>query len=179
MPQRREILVAGAALTVLAAVAFDLFAGEAPLHAAVLGAVTALAAWVRVRLATRRRSLLQFVCGSIVSLPAIHYAAKLAPHSNLEHGHGAVPGSADLFVACLQIMVVLAVVGVLTFAEQVLFALAVAAYRLYIMRTRCLRPSLEQAGVVIAAAPSRQLKAGLYSPSSIARRGPPTLVTTF
>jgi hypothetical protein len=179
MPPRRGVLVAGAVLTVLVAVAFDLFAGEAPLHATVLGVATALAAALRVRLATQQCSLLRFVCGSIVSLPAIHYAAKLAPHPNMEHGHGTVPGAADLFVACLQIAVVLAAVAVLTFAERLLFAVAVRAYRLCILHIRPARPLPEQARVAITAAPSRQLKAGRFSPSSIARRGPPMLVAAF
>jgi hypothetical protein len=179
MPPRRGVLVAGAVLTVLAAIAFDLFAGEAPLHAAVLGVVTALAAALRVRLATRQCSLLQFVCGSIVSLPAIHYVAKLAPHPNVEHGHGTVPGVADLFVASLQIAVVLAAVALLTFAERLLLAVAVRAYRLCILRIRPARPLPEQAQVVITAVPSRQLQAGRFSPSSIARRGPPMLATAL
>ncbi len=178
-PPRPGILVVGALLTVLAAVAFDLFAGEAPLHAATLGLITALAAALRVRLAGRRRSLVEFVCGCIVSQPVIHYAAKLVPHPTVEHGVGHVPGAADLFVAGLQIMVILAVVAALTFCEQLLLALAVRAARLCVVRIRSIRPLPEWARFVVTVAPATELLVGRYHPGSIPRRGPPALATAL
>lgn len=175
----RGLLVVGAVLTVLAAAGFDLFAGEAPLHAATLGIITALAAALRVRLAGRHRSLLQFVCGCIVSQPALHYAAKWVPHPSVEHGTGHLPGAADLFAAGLQTMAILALVAALTFAEQILLTLAIGAARLCIVRIRSIRPLPERARFVVTVAPATESLIGRYYPGSIARRGPPKFATAF
>ena len=60
---RRRVLVAGGWLTVLVAVLFDLYAGEAAVHAATLGAVAAVTAYVRIRTVGRNSSLVSFVAG--------------------------------------------------------------------------------------------------------------------
>jgi hypothetical protein len=170
---RTGVLLFGAIITVLAAVAFDLFAGEAPLHAATLGVITTIAAAVRVRLAVRQHSVVQFVCGCIVSQPVLHYAVKLLPHPNVEHGHGAAPGLADLFVAALQAMVIFAIVVGLTYAEQILLALAIGTAHVCIIRMTIIRPLPDQTRVVVVTAPATGLLARRYYPGSIARRGPP------
>ena len=177
---RRELVVIGALLTVLAAVAIDLFSGETPLHAISVGVLAASATALRVRVAGRQRSLLQFVCGCVLSQPVLHHAAKILPHPNLEHGHGHVPGAADVFVAALQIVVVLAVIAILTFAEQILLALAIGAAHLCIVRIRALRPLPEWARFVVMVAPAAELLASRhYYPGSIARRGPPVPTPAF
>lgn len=165
-------MLVAACLTVLAAGVFDLSAGEAPTHAATLGVIAALAAALRVRLAGRA-GLVPFVCGCVVSQPVLHYAAKLLPHPSVEHGTGVLPGPADLLIAALQTMAILVVVGILTFAEQILLALAAGAVRLFIVRIRSIRPLPASARFVITVAPAIELLSGRYHPGSIARRGPP------
>lgn len=172
-PPKRVVLAFGAFLTVVAAAAFDLFAGEAPVHAATLGVIAALAAALRVRLAGPRCSLAQFVCGCIVSQPVLHYAAKLLPHAGLEHGVGNVPGPADVFVSSIQTMVVLAVVVAFTCVEQILLVLAIRAVRLCIVRLRSICQQSELTRFANTAAPGIALLVGRYHPGSIVRRGPP------
>lgn len=166
-------------MTVLIAVAVDILAGDAPTHAASLGLVTAVAAGVRAGLARNQGSLLRFVCGCILSQPVVHYAVKLMPHPGVEHGDGSSWGTADVFVAALQIMVMLAVVVGLTFAEQVLLALAIAAARLCIIPIRSVSPLPEPARSPVAAVPAVLLVPEQYGFGSIARRGPPVYAAAF
>jgi hypothetical protein len=168
-------LVAAAALTVLATVAVDLLAGEAPLHAATLGAVAAAVALLRVRLVDRRRRLLQFVSGCIVAQPALHLSAKLLPHHSIEHGVDHAVGPADLFVIGTQLTAAVGIAAVVSFAEQIVELSARAARRFSVLITARVRV-VGSITLRFRFTPARQLLTFRYRPGSIPRRGPPVLV---
>jgi hypothetical protein len=170
---RRGTLVVGAVLTVLFTVGLDLSAGEAPLHAATLGLVAALAAFIRVQLAGRHRSLLQFVCGCIISQPALHFGIKYMPHADIEHGVGMVPGAADLIAVSAQILLILALAVGVTIIEQIIVALVMGATGFCLVRIRPIRVPDEPGAAAVGIAPACELWTSKYLPGSIARRGPP------
>lgn len=165
-------------LTVAGAVAFDLFEGQAPMHAAALGLVTALAVALRVRLAGRGGGLPQFVCGCVVSQPALHHLVRWMPHPGLEHGDGVLPGPADLAAVALQAAVVLALVAGLTYVEQLLLGLTIGAARRCLAATWSARPGPAPDWVAPAAAAITIPHPGRYDPGSLARRGPPVLAAS-
>lgn len=165
-------LVAGSTLTVVMAVAFDLRPGEAPLHAASLGALVAGVAVLRAHLASWRCRLLQFVSSCIVAQPALHASLKLIPHAPIEHGPGQQIGQADVYLVGTQIAVVLAVVATVLFAERIAI-LAGGVIRACWLRI-CLRVSHSGPGKARPRiAPACQLLTSRYRPGAIARRGPP------
>lgn len=172
MSPRRGILVLGALLTVLAAVTFDLVAGEAPLHAATIGLITSAAVILRVHLTGRHRSLLQFLCACIVAQPSIHFAIKELPHANYAHGAGAIPGPAELIATTLHISLILAIVAIVTFIEEILSAVAIGIALIYIIFVRSVR-ELEPDKFSVRTAPACGLLISRYRAAAISRRGPP------
>ena len=176
---RRMVLVVGALLTVAAAIAVDLAAGKAPLHAAALGVITSVTAALRVRLADRDRSVFRFVCGCIIAQPVLHFVVELMPHSSLQHGQGAVPGWADAFVACLQATLVLALVAMLTLAEQTLLALAIGAARACLMRIPPTPSWPVREHVTVPLESDTRLPTTSWRLGPIARRGPPAGFLAF
>ena len=160
-------------MTVAVAIAVDLAAGKAPLHAAALGVITSTAAAMRVRLADRDRGVFRFICGCIIAQPALHFVVELMQHSPLQHGRGAIPGLADVFVAGLQATLVLALVAMLTLAEQTLLTLAIGAARACLLRIPPTPswPVREQRNVSLES--DARLPAPSWRLGPIARRGPP------
>lgn len=159
-------------LTVVMAVKFDLSAGEAPLHAASLGALVAGVAALRVQLASRRRRLLQFVSSCIVAQPTLHAALTLIPHAPIEHGSGQQIGQADVYLFGTQIAVVLAVVATVLLAERIA-VLAGGVVRVGWLRICLHVPHSGPGKPRPCIAPARQLLTSRYRPGVIARRGPP------
>lgn len=174
VPTRRQVLIVGALLTVAAAIAVDLAAGKAPLHAAALGAITGAAAAVRMRLADRDRGAFRFICGCIIAQPVLHFVVEFMPHSALQHGRGAIPGLADVFVASLQATLVLALVAMLTVAEQALLALAIGAARACLVRIPPTPSWPVEERCAVSPGSDARLPARSWCLGPIARRGPPT-----
>jgi hypothetical protein len=173
--QPRRVLLVAAVLTVVAAVAFDLIAGEAPLHAATLGVIAASVSLLRMRLTDRRHHPLQFVSACVVVQPALHVVANILPHHPLEHGTGRNVGPADLLVIGTQVTVVLAIAGALSFTEQIISLLAGTVRICGLLITLGVSDA-EPDRRRYCIAPARQLPAGRYRSGSILRRGPPSLV---
>ncbi|OZM76427.1 hypothetical protein [Pseudonocardia sp. MH-G8] len=67
----------GATVTFVAAVLFDVLAGEHPTHTVALALVALAVAGLRLRLGGRREGLLSVVSGAVVAQPALHATAKL------------------------------------------------------------------------------------------------------
>jgi hypothetical protein len=76
-PGSRLPLVLGALVTVVAAVVFDVLAGEHPTHTLALAMVALAVAGLRLRLAGRREGLVSVVSGAVVAQPVLHAMAKL------------------------------------------------------------------------------------------------------
>jgi len=169
------VLVAGGWLTVLVAVLFDLYAGEAAVHAATLGAVAAVTAYVRIRTVGRNSSLVSFVAGCVVSQPAMHYGITFLPHPTLEHGSGAVPGAADLLAVCAQILLILALAAGVSLVERAVVALttSMVGLGLRLIRTGPVRVPSTRRVVVVRSLPAGEGETGRYLCRSLARRGPP------
>lgn len=165
-------LTAAAVLTVVVAVFSDLAAGEAPLHVATLGVVTALVAALRLRLAGRHRGLLQFVSGTIVAQPAVHTAAKLVPHGPMEHGLGHQLIHADVLATATQMVVALLIVAAVSFAEQIVTAVA-GVVRVVRIRIWIHVPKTRARTSRVRRAPARERLTSRYRPGAIPRRGPP------
>ncbi|OZM76418.1 hypothetical protein CFP66_41575 [Pseudonocardia sp. MH-G8] len=67
----------GATVTFVAAILFDVLAGEHPTHTVALALVALAVAGLRLRLGGRRDGLLSVVSGAVVAQPALHATAKL------------------------------------------------------------------------------------------------------
>jgi hypothetical protein len=104
-------LAVGAMVTVVAAVAFDVLAGEHPTHTLGLGLVALVVAAVRVRLAGRREGVLSVISGAVVAQPALHATAKLDGHAVVSAPDGLLQVvAADGPGTAMQILVSAAVV---------------------------------------------------------------------
>jgi hypothetical protein len=73
----RSALVLGAVVTLVAAITFDVLAGEHPTHTVVLALVALAVAGLRLRLGGRREGVVSVVAGAVVAQPALHATAKL------------------------------------------------------------------------------------------------------
>ncbi|QYN38011.1 hypothetical protein K1T35_12675 [Pseudonocardia sp. DSM 110487] len=81
-PGRAEIgsrlpLVIGAIVTFVAAITFDVLAGEHPTHTVALALVALAVAALRLQLGGRREGLVSVVSGAVVAQPVLHATAKL------------------------------------------------------------------------------------------------------
>lgn len=170
--QRRHLAVTAVFLAVVVAVLSDLAAGEAALHIATLGLVTAAMAALRVRMTGRARGLLQFLSACVVAQPALHAAAKLVPHAPLEHGVGRDIGPADLAVTGTQLVVALLIVAVVSCVEQIatLISGVVRVCRLWI---RLGAPPSGEPARTTRRTPVRAQLSSRYRPMAMRKRGPP------
>lgn len=162
-------------LTVLVAVFSDLAAGEAAVHVASLGAITAAMGALRVRLAGRDRGLLQFLSACVIAQPVLHAAAKLVPHGPLDHGAGAEIGQADLLVSGTQLAVALLVVAAVSFAEQVVGTVC-SVIRICWLRIRSAVPPAGPQKANRRRTPVRAALSSRFRPIAMCKRGPPALL---
>jgi hypothetical protein len=121
-------LLVGAMVTVVAAVAFDVLAGEHPTHTLGLALVALIVAALRLRSGGRRDGLLSAVSGAVVAQPALHAAAKLdgdvavsAPDGLLHVVASDGPGTAMQILVSAVVVVAVATSGQL--AQLLLTAL--------------------------------------------------------
>lgn len=114
-------LVVGAMVTFVAAVAFDVLAGEHPTHTLGLAIVALIVAALRLRLGGRRDGLLSVVSGAVVAQPALHATAKLNGHVAVSAPDGLLhvvaadgPGTAMQILVSAAAVVAVATSGRLT-----------------------------------------------------------------
>lgn len=174
LPLGSRMLLTAAGVVCLVAVASDLSADEAPLHVLTLGAVIAMVVVARLRLAPSS-DLLRILKACVLIQPALHAAAKLVPHGQVEHGVGQQIGQADIAVTLNQVVVATAIVGVASLVEQVVAAV-VGVIR---VTWNGLRPArITEPVPAVRPAPSPELLTNRYRPGVIARRGPPASRTS-
>ena len=118
VPGSRLPLVLGAMVTLVAAVTFDVLAGEHPTHTAALGLVALAVAGLRLWLGGRREGLISVVSGAVVAQPVLHATAKLdasaTPHvsGGLLHMVGADgPGAAMQLLVSAAVVIAVATSG--------------------------------------------------------------------
>jgi hypothetical protein len=114
----RVPLVVGAMVTFVAAVAFDVLAGEHPTHTLGLAMVALIVAALRLRLGGRRDGLLSVVSGAVVAQPALHASAKLDGHVGVSAPDGLLhvvaadgPGTAMQVLVSAAVVVAVATSG--------------------------------------------------------------------
>lgn len=121
-------LVVGAVVTFVAAVAFDVLAGEHPTHTLGLAIVALAVAGLRLRLAGRRDGVLAVVSGAVVIQPVLHATAKLGGPAPTADGGVLHVVAADGPTTAMHIAVSAAiVVGVATSGQ--LAQLLLSAFR--------------------------------------------------
>lgn len=176
----RAPLVVGALVTLVAAVAFDVLAGEHPTHTLGLALVAVVVAVVRLRLGRRREGVLSVVSGAVVAQPALHAIAKIdiakidasaavtAPEGPLHVIFADGPAAAMQIVVSVAVVIAVATSG--RFAQLLLTALNKPVQLLVSgpppapPMSTSIRPRARRTG-------SRQLWWGWSSQA--ARRGPP------
>lgn len=111
-------LLVGAMATLVAAIAFDVLAGEHPTHTVALALVALVVAGVRVHLGGRREGLVPVVSGAVVAQPVLHATAKLDT-STTHHVSGGLlhmvvadgPGAAMQLVVTAAVVIAVATSG--------------------------------------------------------------------
>lgn len=110
----RFALVAASALTVVVAVGADLLSGSHPVHAAALGAASAVLGAVRVRLVGSFRWLFGLASAAIVAQPVAHAALKLS--GGAAHGDDLL--TIDVTESLLPLLLTVATVVAVGIAES-------------------------------------------------------------
>lgn len=169
----RRHLPAAAGLTVAATMATDAAAGESAWHVATLGLIALIVAVVRVWMAGRDRGLLPLVSACIVAQPAVHAAAKLIPHGPLEHAVAGGIGYIDVAVTLIQIVLAIAIVAVVSFAEQIV-AVLIAAFGRGWSRVLGYSPHRTPNRSRVRRAPRSGQLSSQYRPGVVPTRGPPS-----
>ena len=163
--------MAAAVLTIIVTVVADLLAGEAQWHVVTVGAVAALVAALRIRMAGACRRLHQLVSGVIVAQPAVHAAAKLVPHGQIGQDlidqlvHG------DVFVTGTQLIVASTFVAMVSFSEHIVRAVVGVVGVAWIWIAVSEPPT--KAKFRVRRAPAHAQMTSRYRPGMIPRRGPP------
>lgn len=112
-------LVVGAVVTLIAAIAFDVLAGEHPTHTLGLALVALAVAALRLRLADRREGLFSVVSGAVVVQPVLHAVTKLDAPPGHHGSHGLLHVvAADGPATAMQIAVSVAIVVVVATSGQ-------------------------------------------------------------
>lgn len=117
-PGGRLPLVIGAVVTLVAAIVFDVLAGEHPTHTVALALVALAVAGLRLRLGGRREGFVSVVSGAVVAQPVLHAMAELDT-SATHHVSGGLlhmlltdgPGAAMQLVVSAAIVVAVATSG--------------------------------------------------------------------
>jgi hypothetical protein len=122
-PDRGEVgnrlpLVIGAIVTFVAAITFDVLAGEHPTHTVALALVALGVAGLRLRLGGRREGLVSVVSGAVVAQPVLHATAKLDTGVT-HHASGGLlhmlltdgPGAAMQLVVSVAVVIAVATSG--------------------------------------------------------------------
>lgn len=169
---RRWLLSTAAGGTVVAAGMSDTVLGERPVHSALLAAVVVLVVIVRVRLAGRSQGVFAVMGGGVVAQPAIHAGSKVPHALDASGGHehdGAL--SSDVTVGLVHLLLALALVVVVSIAEQVLALVARSLRQL----VRLLQVPVAVGDGLAADAAAAPLFAPVYRlwARHIGRRGPP------
>ena len=125
-PDRAEVgsrlpLVIGAIVTFVAAITFDVLAGEHPTHTVGLALVALAVAGLRLRLGGRREGLVSVVSGAVVAQPVLHATAKL-DRGVTHHASGGLlhmlltdgPGAAIQLAVSAAIVIAVATSGRIT-----------------------------------------------------------------
>lgn len=124
----RRATVFAASATVAVAVGADVVAGGHPWHTAALGAVAAVLAVLRVRIAEGHNGLFAAISAALLIQPVLHAATTLSPSSaetfTFGPGHAATEASVTVLHVLVAALIVTAVAG----SEQ-LFLLVVALVR--------------------------------------------------
>lgn len=115
-------LVVGAVVTFVAAIAFDVLAGEHPTHTLALALVALAVAALRLWLGGRRDGLLSVVSGAVVAQPALHAMGKLGGSTTTHHVSGGLlhmvaadgPGALMQIAATAAVVVAVATSGRIT-----------------------------------------------------------------
>lgn len=144
-------------------------------HVATLGFVALLVAMVRVWMAGRDRGLLPLVSACVVAQPAVHAAAKLIPHGSLTHAPVGGVGHVDLAVTLIQVVLAVAIVGVVSFAEQIVTVL-VAAFGGGWARVLGYVPHRAPEPCRVRRAVRPGQLSSQYRPGVVPTRGPPSLL---
>jgi hypothetical protein len=105
-------------VTVVAAITFDVLAGEHPTHTVALALVALAVAGLRLRLGGRREGLVSVVSGAVVAQPVLHAVTKLDT-SATHHASGGLlhmlltdgPGAAMQLVVSAAIVIAVATSG--------------------------------------------------------------------
>jgi hypothetical protein len=117
-PGGRLPLVIGAVVTLVAAIVFDVLAGEHPTHTVALALVALAVAGLRLRLGGRREGFVSVVSGAVVAQPVLHAMVELDT-SATHHVSGGLlhmlltdgPGAAMQLVVSAAIVIAVATSG--------------------------------------------------------------------
>jgi hypothetical protein len=119
-----RVAVIAAVVTLTAAIALDLAAGQRLMHTVPLAAAATFVGVLRVRLVGQYRGVFTALSGAIVAQPALHLvtsAAPLASAGDVDVGH--LVGS-DVPVTVGHVLLTALIVGGVMCAEQILLLLA-------------------------------------------------------
>jgi hypothetical protein len=169
-------LPVAAALAVVVTTAADLAARATLWHVLTLGLVAALVAVVRVWTAGRDRGLSRVVAAAVALQPASQVGVALVPHGSLHYAPNGV-GEADLLLTAVQLAAAAAIVGAVSFAEQIVSFVGTRVARAW---ARCSGALPRTGPKRLAMRPvARALRVPTrHAPGAIARRGPPRLLGT-
>lgn len=164
----RVAVTVAAVVTVVAAVAMDVLAGEHPVHSATIGLIAVVVAAARVRSAGNHRSYFSSLSGAIVAQPAFHAATKAFPATpETLAGH-----AAESSVSVAHVLLAALVVAFVSGAEALVLLLNTVdslAWLLWLLGWPRRRRTTSDAGSYTTAVPGvrRLIAAG------VSLRGPP------
>jgi hypothetical protein len=165
----RPALIA-AVVTLIAAIALDVAAGQQLLHAVPLAAAATFVGVLRVRLAGQYRRVFAALSGAIVVQPASHLVTSAAPMANaggVDVGH--LVGS-DVPVTVGHVLLAALIVGGVMCAEQILLLLAAFLRGTIRWLLPPSPPCITRAATPITTREIRPLQVWV---DHVARRGPP------
>lgn len=169
----RQATVFAASATIVVAVGSDVVAGGHPWHTAALGAVAAVLAVLRLRIAGEHNGLFAAISAALLIQPVLHAATSLSPSNaatvTVGPGHAATEASATV----LHVLVAALIVAVVAGSEHLFLLVAALAPFTRWLGILLWRPVRLQPPASPPPSPAAPARRWLFT-ADIARRGPPT-----